>query len=117
MIINSNIEFEEIEYEAISKYLGEHLSKEEILEEGFEEIVYMKNETVKAKKKINEKDLDDPELFQPPVKEPNETEKRNMLAKSIELMIIISLENHVYKFGKKGAPLVSLLQEKLLTVT
>ena len=33
------------------------------LEEGFEKIVYMKNETVKAKKKINEKDLDDPELF------------------------------------------------------
>ena len=44
MVIDSGIEFEGIEYDAVSKYLGEHMSKEEIVEEKFEQIIYMKNE-------------------------------------------------------------------------
>ena len=51
MIVDSGIKFEGIEYDAVSKYLGEHMSKEEILEEKFEEIVYMKNKNVNRKKK------------------------------------------------------------------
>ena len=51
MIIDSEIKFEGIEYDAVSKYLGEHMSKEEIVEEKFEEIVYMKNENVNKKKR------------------------------------------------------------------
>ena len=102
MIVDSNIEFVEIEYDSIEKYLGEHMSREEILEEQLEEIVYMKIESVgEKKKKIKDKDLDDPEVFRKPLREPNKIEKRNMLAKSIEIMIIITLENHVYKFGNE----------------
>ena len=51
------------------------------------------------------------EPFLKPVRTPTDTEKRNMLAKSIEIMIIATLENHIYKFGneirrqKEGGPI------------
>ena len=51
------------------------------------------------------------ETFMKPERTPNEAEKRNMLAKSAEIMIIASLESHVYKFGNelrrqtKGGPI------------
>ena len=39
-----------MDYDAVSRYLAEHMSKEEIEEENFGEILYRKNENVK---KIN----------------------------------------------------------------
>ena len=132
MIIDSGIEFEGIEYDAVSKYLGEHMSKEEIMEEKFEEIVYMKNENVKKRRRktgksktkntntdednegkteiVNDTHVSDDgateahkneETYLKPVRTPTDTEKRNMLAKSIEIMIIATLENHIYKFGNE----------------
>ena len=50
MIIDFGVEFEGIEYDAIALHLGESMSQEEIKEEGFEEIVYIKNEKVAAKR-------------------------------------------------------------------
>ena len=41
------------------------------------------------------------EKFHQPIRTPNDVEKRNMLAKSIEIMIIATLESHVYKFGNE----------------
>ena len=41
------------------------------------------------------------EKFLEPVRAPTNTEKLNMLAKSIEIMIIATLENHIYKFGNE----------------
>ena len=128
MIIDSEIKFEGIEYDAVSKYLGEYMSKEEKLEEKFEKIVHMKNENINKKKskKVNGKPLNknageggservddnivnddeatdthkinEEELFLKPVRIPTNTEKRNMLAKNIEIMIIATLDNHIYKF-------------------
>ena len=51
------------------------------------------------------------ELFLQPVRTPDKKEKRKMLAKSIEVMIVATLENHVYQFGnvvrrqKEGGPI------------
>ena len=51
------------------------------------------------------------EPFLEPVRLPTNIEKRNMLGKSIEIMIIATLENHIYKFGdeirrqKEGGPI------------
>ena len=51
------------------------------------------------------------ELYLKPIRNPTEQEKRNMLVKCIEIMIMSSLENHVYKFGdqirkqSKGGPI------------
>ena len=43
----SDLSIEGIDYDKLSSYLGKHLKKEEIVEEGFEELVY--------KRKVNEK--------------------------------------------------------------
>ena len=52
MIVESGLEFVELDYDAISRYLGEQMTKEEIVDEKFEEIVYKKNKN-KQKKKIS----------------------------------------------------------------
>ena len=36
-----------------------------------------------------------------PKREANEVEKRNMLGKAIEVLIVATTTNHVYKFGNK----------------
>ena len=56
MIEASEIEFKGIDYDAVSKFLGEHLSTDEIKNEGMEEIVYIKveKETKKRKKKASQ---------------------------------------------------------------
>ena len=54
MIIDSNIEFKEIDYENASKYLGEKMTTEEILEEEMEEILYIEEEKLKNLKKAKE---------------------------------------------------------------
>ena len=47
----------------------------------------------------------------PPMKTPNEIQKRKMLSKAVEIMIIVGMENHVYQFGNeikkqtKGGPI------------
>ena len=103
MIIISEIKFEGIEYDALSKHLGEATTIEEIVEEQFEEIVYIKNENANKNNKE--------EKYHKPIREPTDTEKRNMLSKSIEIMIIATLENHIYRFGneirkqKEGGPI------------
>ena len=126
MIINSGLEFEGIDYDAISKYLAEHMTKEEIEEESFEEIIHRKNENVKKSKKSKKKntkiletndvtlvdddgaptahkmdEIENQETFLKPIRNPTNLEKRNMLAKSVEIMIIATLENHIYKFGNE----------------
>ena len=51
---------------------------------------------------IEEKDEhENEEEFFKPKREPTDEEKRNLLAKTFEILIITSLENHVYKFGNK----------------
>ena len=42
MIEESEIEFKGYDFDAVSKYLGEYLTNEEIINEGMEEIVYMR---------------------------------------------------------------------------
>ena len=144
MLIESELKFVGIEYDDVSKFLGEEMSKEENIKENFQEIVYMKNENLDKKKhkKENKKTMKIPketnnveeildvtlasghearkahkviqnqeELYLKPIRNPTEQEKRNILVKCIEIMIISSLENHVYKFGdqirkqSKGGPI------------
>ena len=50
MVEESDINFEGIDYDVISKYLGEFLTKTEIAEEGMEEILYIRREKDKKKK-------------------------------------------------------------------
>jgi hypothetical protein len=52
MFEESRVEFEGINYDKVSRYLGEFLSEEEIKQEGIEEIVYMK---IKKVKKVKQK--------------------------------------------------------------
>ena len=42
MVEESEIEFKGIDYDDVAKFLGETLTKEEIIEEGLEELVYIK---------------------------------------------------------------------------
>ena len=92
-------------------------------EEKFEEIVYRKNENVKKKKRKNTKllesndvtlanddeartahkvdEIENQEIYLKPIRNPTNIEKRNMLAKSVEIMIIATLENHIYMFGNE----------------
>jgi hypothetical protein len=49
MFEESEVEFEGINYDKVSRYLGEFLTEDEIKQEGMEEIVYMK---IKKEKKI-----------------------------------------------------------------
>ena len=54
---------------------------------------------------------EDKVLVIPPTRNPNELEKRSMLSKMMEIMILVVMENHVYKFGdtirkqKDGGPI------------
>ena len=50
MIIDSGLEFEGMNYDAVSRYLAEYMSDEEIEQEMFQEIVYRRNPNVKSKK-------------------------------------------------------------------
>ena len=56
MYVDSNVEIATINYDKVSKYLGEHLTEKEIKDEGMEEIVYIKVKKTKnniSKKKGN----------------------------------------------------------------
>ena len=68
-------------------------------EEHFEEIDYIKNENISKKKRKDKKDEKvDEEPYFKPIREPTKEEQRNMLAKSIEIMIIVTLENHIFMY-------------------
>ena len=54
MIIDSKIEFKEIDYDKISKYLGEHMTIEEILEDEMEELLYIHEHKMDNLKKAKE---------------------------------------------------------------
>ena len=54
MVEESELVFKGIEYEEVAKFLGDYLTKEEIIEEGFEEILYIKQKKME-KKKIKKK--------------------------------------------------------------
>ena len=51
------------------------------------------------------------DIFVKPARAPNDKEKKKMLAKTVEIMIVASMENHVYQFGnvlrrqKSGGPI------------
>ena len=51
MIVDSEIEFKEIDYENASKYLGEKMTIEEILEEKMEDILYIEAEKMRRLEK------------------------------------------------------------------
>ena len=51
MVEESKIEFEGFDMDAVSQYLGEYLTNEEIIAEGMEEIVYRRKPSKKNKKK------------------------------------------------------------------
>ena len=53
MVEESEIEFKGIDYDDVAKFLGETLTKEKIIEEGLEELVYIKKkkQTIKKLKK------------------------------------------------------------------
>lgn len=53
MLEKSEIEFKAFDFDITSKFLGEHLSKVEIIEEGMEEILYLKKEKATKLKKKN----------------------------------------------------------------
>ena len=50
MYIQSEIEVKGIDYDKVAKYLGKFMTREEILEENFEEILYIKEGKMKKKK-------------------------------------------------------------------
>ena len=51
MIVESKVDFDGIDFDAVSFYLGEHMTMEEILANKLEEIVYIKKENVNKQKK------------------------------------------------------------------
>ena len=51
----SNLLIDEIDYDKLSRYLGEVMNKDDILEEAFEEIVYTKKQKEKKKRKVVKK--------------------------------------------------------------
>ena len=53
MVEESDLEFKGIDYDVVSRYLGEFLTIEEIVEEKMEEILYIKKEETRKKKKSN----------------------------------------------------------------
>ena len=57
MYENSSVEIANIDYDKVSKYLGEFMTEVEVKDEGFEEIVYMKIKKVKRKKKTVTKNV------------------------------------------------------------
>ena len=143
----------------LSRYLGAVLKKEELTEEGFEELVYTKEKketkrkrkvTKKVKRKYvkkilkkktqNRKNLkenskknkdtldnnigdggaDTPDtsvekkneiedskkkkktvIWKKPIRMPSNQELRKMFGKALEIMLVLCMNNHVYKFGNK----------------
>ena len=51
----SDLIIDEIDYDKLSRYLGEMMTKDDILEEGFEEIMYTKKQKEKKKRKVVKK--------------------------------------------------------------
>ena len=67
--------------------------------------VTLANDDVKQKKAHKEKEI------VPPVKEPNDIQKRRMLGQTMQIMMLAGMENHIYRFGneikkqKEGGPI------------
>ena len=59
MIVESKIEFKEIDYDNASKYLGEEMTIEEILEEEMDEILYIEEEKLNNLKKTKNPETKD----------------------------------------------------------
>ena len=51
MVEESEVVFEGVDYDKVSRYLGEFLDKDEIKSAGFEEIVYTKKKVQRKQKK------------------------------------------------------------------
>ena len=49
MYEEGDIKFKGVEYEEVSKFLGDCLTREEIIEEGFEDILYIKEKKMETK--------------------------------------------------------------------
>ena len=137
MVIVSEIEFEGINYEAVSKYLGKFMTKEEIEDENMEEILYIKVKKTRRKRKetvnrnMNKKEMEkekenengktldtstngggntvnnknkekkNDDDWEAPKRNPTKKEKRNMLGKALEILVVNVMENHVYTFGNE----------------
>ena len=54
MIIDSNFVFKEIDYDRVSKYLGEYMTIEEILEEEMEDILYIEQDKLEKLKIVKQ---------------------------------------------------------------
>ena len=146
MYIKSKLEIKGVDYEKVAKYLGKFLTREEILQENMEEILYIKEGKMKERKKDKSPDTKKANgrggcnkknkningknkvtkkvnvenkrktkknengnknknknkvVILKPKREPTEEEKRKMMGKAIEVLIVATTTNHVYKFGKK----------------
>ena len=54
MIIDSNLIFKEIDYDRVSKYLGEYMTIEEILEEEMEDLLYIEQDKLEKLKIVKQ---------------------------------------------------------------
>ena len=86
MIVDSCTEFQGIEYDAISLHLGESMTNDEIVQEHFEEIVYVGNKNFKKKKSKNtEEENAAEEKFLKPIREPTDMENEICCLKVFKL--------------------------------
>ena len=54
MIIDSNLIFKEIDYDRVSKYLGEYMTIEEILDEEMEDLLYIEQDKLEKLKIVKQ---------------------------------------------------------------
>jgi hypothetical protein len=63
------------------------------------DVTLANDDEVTTAHKVDE--IEKQEIYLKPIRNPTNIEKRNMLAKSVEIMIIATLENHIYIFGNE----------------
>ena len=80
MVVESEINFEGFDLDVVSLYLGEFLTKEEIIQEGMEEILYIKKEKAKMIRKKYAKNVTKKHV--PKMKKANTKKKSSVLKRN-----------------------------------
>jgi hypothetical protein len=123
----SDIEFQNVDYEEVMKYLAVQLTKDEVKEMKIEDVLPSKTRGKNRKVGVAFLDTDkypdkSDKWSWAGKREATREEKRRMLARTIGIMIKLVMNNHVYQFNgktykqRKGGPIGLLLTGTLSRV-
>ena len=115
ILLETKIDFKDVDFRRLSKYLAVHLSQEEINEDNLKSVIPKKVKPTRVGIAFLDKDLDsngeDKWSWVGKRKEPSSIQKKKMVAKTLQIAVRTVLSNHIYQVDgnvfkqQKGGPI------------